>query len=402
MKKDITFLHRAAGIVLGLALSAVLLFTAFVRVLYNRDYYLTQDVRYGIINKTDLKNTDEYAKIYRGIINALKNKGLKGYSVQFIGDETEYCSLYVDEGAQETKKESQNYSFSFLPPEKFVHTVESIKGYTNPGSWFEVGVVLPTTVDYNVRVHFFVENIRVSAIIDGREVDAAGNVTVSEASGKSAEDFTENEVKQGRGGSLKIYIDRDIFDEPEKIEEIRVSFDMYSPDELNVRCQYKLFGGKTAEDSARTVGGDWAEAFTAEETGTLNALGKKISAVKTAVIIFAVAAVIFAVFVIVKDRKKSLLGMGIYVLAVAAAAFIAVNVFTRVMPTETLVNVFNAAADKGLFLPNIMTNEFMRDYLDGARRFFDFLCLIPLFAGYVMISISRRKKADPNEDYMYQ
>ena len=129
MKKDITFLHRAAGIVLGLALSAVLLFTAFVRVLYNRDYYLTQDVRYGIINKTDLKNTDEYAKIYRGIINALKNKGLKGYPVQFIGDETEYCSLYVDEGAQETKKESQNYSFSFLPPEKFVHTVESIKAH---------------------------------------------------------------------------------------------------------------------------------------------------------------------------------------------------------------------------------------------------------------------------------
>lgn len=402
MKKDITFMHRAAGIVLGLALSAVLLFTAFVRVLYNRDYYLTQDVRYGIINKTDLKNTDEYAKIYRGIINALKNKGLKGYPVQFIGDETEYCSLYVDEGAQETKKESQHYSFSFLPPEKFTHTVESIKGYTNPGSWFEVGVVLPTTVDYKVRVRFYVENIRVSAIIDGKEVNAAGNITVSEASGKSAEDFKEGEILQGRGGSLKIYIDRDIFEEPEKIEEIRVSFDMYSPDELNVRCQYKLFGGKTAEDSARTVGGDWAEAFTAEETGTLNALGKKISAVKTAVIIFAVAAVIFAVFVIVKDRKKSLPGIGIYVLAVAAAAFIAVNVFTRVMPTETLVNVFNAAADKGLFLPNIMTNEFMRDYLDGARRFFDFLCLIPLFAGYIMISISRRKKADPNEDYMYQ
>ena len=106
-------MHRVAGIALGLALSAVLLFTAFVRVLYNRDYYLTQDVRYGIINKTDLKNTDEYAKIYRGIINALKNKELKGYPVQFIGNVNEYCSLYIDEGTQETKMKVYTIRFRF-------------------------------------------------------------------------------------------------------------------------------------------------------------------------------------------------------------------------------------------------------------------------------------------------
>lgn len=395
-------MHRAAGIAIGLALSAVLIFTAFVRVLYNRDYYLTQDVRYGIINKTDLKNTDEYAKIYRGIINALKNKELKGYPVQFIGDANEYCSLYSDEGTQETKKESRNYSFEFVPEEKFAHTVESIKGYTNPGSWFEVGVVLPNTADFNVRVRYYVENIRVSAIIDGKEVAAEGNVTLSQASGKSAEDFEEGEVRQGRGGSLRIYINSDIFEEPEKIESIRVSFDMYSPDELNVRCQYKLFGGKTAMDSARTVGGDWTEAFSKEETEVLNALGKKISGIKTAVAVFSVICIAFGIFVIAKDRKKSLLGIGIYMIAVTVIALIAVNIITRVVPTETLVSLFNASGSKGLFLPNIMTNEFMRDYLDGTRRFFDFLCLIPLFAGYIMISIFRHKKTDPNEDYMYQ
>lgn len=400
--KKITFPHRAAGIIAGLALSAILLFTSFVRVLYNRDYYLTQDERYDIINQTQLKNTDEYAKIYRGMINALKGKKLSVYPVQFIGDESEYCTLYSDTGKIVTGQEAQRCEYTFETPEKFVHTIESIREYTNPGSWFEVAVSLPNTADNNVRVRYRVENISVTAVTDKGEIQASGNVTYTEAGGVSAKDFEEGEIRQGKGGALKIYIDYALFEKPETLKEIKVSFDISSQDGITVGTAFKLFGGKTAEDCARTVGGDWADAFTKEETEKLNSAGKVITTAGTFVTVFAVVAFAFCIYVIIKDKRKSLYGIGVYICVVAVFVLVCVNIVTRVLPTEVVTDILTSETNGGLFLPNIVTDNFVRDYYDGTRRFFDFLTLIPLFLGYALISLSKKKKDEPDGEYLYQ
>lgn len=401
-KRNMTSLHRTAGIIAGLALSAVILFTSFVRVLYNRDYYLTQDVRYGIINQTQLKNTDEYAKIYRGMINALKGQQLNVYPVQFVGDETEYCSLYSDTGKIVTAKESQYCEYTFSVPEKFVHTVESIRDYTNSGSWFEIAVALPNTADYNARVRYAVENISVTAVLENGEKSASGNVTYTEAGGVSAEDFSGGEIQQGKGGAIKIYIDYELFKKPEIIKEIKVSFDISSKDGITVGTAFKIFGGKTAEDCARTVGGDWADAFTKEETEKLNSAGKAIKTVGICITVFAVLALAFCIYVIVKEKRKCLYGIGVYICVVAVLVLIAVNVVTRVLPTEVFTGYLTSDTNGGLFLPHIITDNFARDYYDGVRRFFDFLTLIPLFTGYAIISLSKKKKDEPDGEYLYQ
>lgn len=239
-------------------------------------------------------------------------------------------------------------------------------------------------------------------MLENGEKSASGNVTYTEAGGVSAEDFSGGEIQQGKGGAIKIYIDYELFKKPEIIKEIKVSFDISSKDGITVGTAFKIFGGKTAEDCARTVGGDWADAFTKEETEKLNSAGKAIKTVGICITVFAVLALAFCIYVIVKEKRKCLYGIGVYICVVAVLVLIAVNVVTRVLPTEVFTGYLTSDTNGGLFLPHIITDNFARDYYDGVRRFFDFLTLIPLFTGYAIISLSKKKKDEPDGEYLYQ
>ena len=156
----------------------------------------------------------------------------------------------------------------------------------------------------------------------------------------------------------------------------------------------------TNEQVAKKVGYE-ENIVTFEERNALYNMGLINIWQKIVAITFFALTVIFAVFVFIKEKRISLLGIGFYAFITAIVITVIINVVAYFVSGDWGFSfVINLPQNSTTDI--ILSKQFMADFKAGSIRYFDFTMLLPLFISYFLTKLSKSNKKDENEDYLYQ
>ena len=100
-----------------------------------------------------------------------------------------------------------------------------------------------------------------------------------------------------------------------------------------------------------------------------------------------------------KRGRLALLGIGWYSVFASVLTAALLNIFLAWFSTQTSLL---SPLSGGFWLRVVFSPQTQSDLLTGIQWFYDFLMLIPLGVGTVLIKSSVKKTDDPDEDYLYQ
>ncbi len=164
-----------------------------------------------------------------------------------------------------------------------------------------------------------------------------------------------------------------------------------------------VFSGKKAENDTVLLSNANVKSmmlYSYDEVEMLNKISKTFKMAYLAYVPTVLAAALVVVTAL-REKRSSLKGIGIYMIVFGVIGVVAVNILSFTVSPSSLVGYFTAA-HQGSLIKKVFTENFFTDYLVGTRRFYDFLSLIPIGIGYLLIKFSKKKNYTPDGEYMYQ
>ena len=402
MKKKLTFLSRLSGIVLGVALTFFMAVFAMKSVFTNNDFWLKQNDRYKHQETLSLVSSDDYAVLYENYILAYKEGKNESFTVTKKGDPQNFTDTFKKLGSVHPSTSEIEVEKSVSVDGKFLETLKQIEEAKYQKIDFANKTYYEFSCPYATN-NFSGVNIK--------------DLKITDASGMNVE-FTLKSVSVLKDGSIKTekvdVSDGNILFKPQSkttvlrayiasgnVEKTNVSFKVSGVDgSVAVNLLYSYEDSLTKEGVASLIGPE-EDIVSAEEKLQLSSAGIICARLKAASFVLVAAAVLFAGFVIKTEKRESLLGIGFYTFLTALILIVAIDLLVYFVPSEWGFNlVFDFYENSTSAI--LIGNGFMRDFAEGAARFFSFINLATVFIGYVLTKISKPNKTDPNEDYLYQ
>ncbi len=399
-KKKVLKGVRTVGTVIGVIFAFCMLVISVTSVSTNKDFWMKQNDRYNLRDKLCLVSNDGYRALYNGYISMLEGKDADVYAVK-KGDPDDYSSTYIASGIAPAA-DGIFWEFTASFDEKFFNTVtelEKAKGNS--------------TLDLNDKMCLQIvcteasknfEGIKLSDIAitdkDGDPYSLRYEImTVNSDNSVKRESVSfENEyefIPKSTSTKLRVYIQ-----EGTDFSEINVKLFAASIGEhANIELLMTYTDDFTPEEVAERIGPK-EQLLTLEEREQVLNAGAFNKALEILAIILAVIAIVVFVMGVKKYEKDGLLGIGFYTVVSAIVFCLIVNALLWVLPENMAFSQFFDFKE-GSTSAIVLSESFGKDISQGIVRFFDFLMIFPLLAGYLLTKIGQPKK-DENEDYMYQ
>ncbi len=399
-KSNFTKRQRLSGILLGLGLTVLMFSLSMSAVILNGDFWLKQNDKYHHTETFELVSNDDYNSLYHNYIELLKNNQSpdKEFTVTIQSEPSEFVNTFI-----ELEKEQNN-------PTKITKSVTLNSEYLETIS--RLSESKGESLKDCVRFQFGLKPINE----DGKPVDTVlkvSDIVLTDSDGNTYE-YVLRKFYYNKSGAL---IGQDIED-PQNIEfntanylgivvlgQVKENLTI----DLNLSCDVSeyfiesTFTYKemlTNEQVAKKVGHE-ENIVTIEERNALYNMGLINIRQKIVAITFFVITVIFAIFVFIKEKRISLLGIGFYAFITAIVITVIVNIVVNFVPGDWgFAFVINLPQNSTTDI--ILSKQFMADFKAGSIRYFDFTMLLPLFISYFLTKLSKSNKKDENEDYLYQ
>ena len=403
-KRKVNGQSRLTGILIGVILTFCVLTLAVSSVITNNDFWMKQNDRYGLKDKLELVSNDGFRTVYYGYINLINGKDEQVFAT-VQGEPEDYAPTFTEKEIT-VNGENGQYQLDAELDGKFIYTVKELEKSKD------------AFIPEGDGTDFLNKKMCVEIIVPGADKAFEGisisDITVKDNTGKVLQlDYCTVTVE--KDGSV---IEKDM-DEQEAVEFVpksaSTSFRAYISDGDDLSKLYLTFSSSavkdecvvsvkltytdalTADEVAKRVGPRVQMLFDDEKAQVL-AFGSMLKTCKIAsVIAFALAVVLF-VYACVRNKRNGLWGVGVYIIIASAVLMVIINLIANFMPENAAIFNFAAGSTSSV----IISKDFIKDFTVGGARFFDFLMIAPLFIGYVLIKISKNKKDDPNEDYLYQ
>lgn len=400
MKRKVTSLSRFAGIFLGITLAFCMAVFALTSVIVNEDFWLKQNDKYNHQETLNLVSSDDYSVLYHNYIEMLKGNK-KDFTVTEKGKPQDYEKTFTEMGSIFSGKNPSSFKNSVTLSDKYFETVKALtkEKYLNE----------------NLDNRVFIEFSCPFANADFEGVNLS-NLKISDSENKELE-FSLKKISVLKDGSIKsenVENTENILFSPKSkstklraylnkgdVKDITVEFSMASlSGSAGVKVMYSYEETLTNDAVAQKIGPE-VNLVTEEEKVQLLRASKINNVLKIIAGVLFVISVILCIYTVKKETRISLFGIGLYTVIISVILLVLINLLSIYVPSEWGFNqVFNFSENSASSL--LMGQGFKNDFAKGAVRFFDFTMIAPIFIGYLLTKISKKKHYDPNEDYLYQ
>ncbi len=400
MKRKISKLSRISGIILGIALTFLMCVVAITSVITNEDFWLKQNDRYNHQETLSLVSSDDYSNIYHSYIAMFEGKEQK-FTVTKKGDPKDFTDTFKNLGSVHPSTQKVHFEKNIALDEKFLETVEKIENFKYSKVDFDDKFYIEFSCPFanNEFAGINIENIKVTDD-SGKEFILTYKIVAVQKDGSViyGDVITKETVffkPQSKSTLLRAYI------KGADVKNINVAFDVSSVEgSAGINLKFSYEDALTKEGVADRIGPE-VDIITENETSQLIFWGKTNNLLKIIAGVVLVLALITVIYTLKKQKRGSLYGIGVYTLIVSILALLIVNVLVYIVPSSWGFDLIFDFSENSLS-SIIMGENFMKDFAFGTVRFFDFIMILNIFIGYVLIKISTKKHYDPNEDYLYQ
>ena len=399
-KIKISKLQRISGILLGLGLTVLLFSLAMSAVILNGDFWLKQNDRYHHTENFKFVSNDDYNSLYHNYIELLKNKQVpdKEFTVTIQSEPNEFVNTFIElekdqnspiritkdvslksEYLETVSRLSQAKGESLKDCVRFQFGIKQVGENEKPvDAILKVSDIVVTdnngnTYEYVLRKFFYNKN----GVLIGQDIEDPQNIEFNTSNYLGVVvlgEFAEN---------LKI--------------DLNLSCDIT---EYFVESTFTYKEMLTNEQVAKKVGYE-ENIVTFEERNALYNMGLINIWQKIVAVTFFVLTVAFAVYVFVKEKRISLLGVGFYSFITVIIITVIINIIAYFVPSDWGFSlVINLPPQSTTDI--VLSKQFMVDFAKGSIRYFNFTVIFPLFASYILTKLSSSNKKDENEDYLYQ
>ncbi len=429
MKVKSTAMQKIFGFLIGLLMVYAAFFSAFSSMLYSPSFYLKQDARYHITQTAELRNADEYRKIYDTVMNALKSGTDEAKTAVVVkkGYAEDFSDTVVSVGSFTLTKEWHLFSADFTLSRKYFETLNKLYdcGYDEART-FSVKFFSGAA-----ETAFMLDDF--TLVQDGEEALLASSDAESEELPGwrvfSRGDGRVEKVQEGANNSVgAVLFTPDstesilAFAPGEKVSALaaqgeqvhcRISFFARLPLEAeaeNTEVTVQFASGKesTAASAAEIVGGEHRPMFGANELARLEKGYRLLLAGNILRWTALGVSLALVIIILVKDHRKGLRGVGAVCLLTVLLLLILLDGTVMICMSRTaelqqsLYGVLGAAPMDGEFLPLVMGSNYINDFIKGFLSFFTFIMCIPVAASLLLLRLSVVKDDFTNDDYMYQ
>jgi len=433
LKVKSTAMQKLFGVLIGLLMAYATFFSAFSSMLYSPSFYLKQDSRYQITERAELKNADEYRKIYTAVIDALKHGTEEAQKAVVVkkGYAEDFSDTVFSLGSFTLTKEWQQFSSEVTLDEKYFETLNKLYdyGYDEAYTLFVkfLNAAAEETASYLLD-DFTVERIDgqgalLLAASDAEEETLTGWRVFSRGDGNVTK---AGEGRNGSSGAVLFAPDSAqsvlAFASGESLKELvaeggtvrcRVSFFACLPQEAEaesaeIAVQFASGKESTAVSAAEEVGGEHRPMFGLHELARLEK-GHRLLFIGNILRWTALGlALALVILILVKDRRPGLRGVGIASLVTVLILFLLLDGFVLVCMSrsaqvqQALYGLLGSAPMDGEFLPFVLGANYANDFIKGFLSFFSFIMCIPVAASFLLLRLSAKRDDFANDDYMYQ
>lgn len=432
MKKS-TAMQKVFGVLIGLLMVYATFFSAFSSMLYSPSFYLKQDSRYKITETAELKNADEYRKIYSTVTAVLQKgpKAAEGAEVVKRGYAEDFSDTVLSAGNFTLTKEWQPFSAEITLSRKYFETINGLYacGYDEARTF---GLKLFHALAEE-NAPFLVDDLALERIeAGGQTLLAFSDAEAEEMEGWrvfSRGDGLVEKAAEGAEGSVSAVLftpyasksalafaaGDELCELCQKEEEItcRVAFFARLPEDAeaeSAEITLQLASAKelTAAEAAGEIGGEHVPMFGANELARLRK-GYALLLVGNLLRWVALAAA-FTLFLVIllKDRRPGLRGVGLASLFTVLVLFVLLDGLVLVCMSRSaqvqqgLYGLLGSAPMDGAFLPLILGGNYANDFIKGFLSFFSFIMCIPVVVSFFLFRLSVVRDDFTNDDYMYQ
>ena len=160
-----------------------------------------------------------------------------------------------------------------------------------------------------------------------------------------------------------------------------------------------LFAREAPALSRRVVQAKGEALWNDGEEAFLRRTGTVFTCAKWVIAALFVPLIVWLILCLKRRGRIALAGVGWYAVFASVLTAALLNILFVLLAAQTdLLPPLSG----GLWLRVVFSPQTQKDFLTGTQWFFDFLMLIPLGIGTLLIKLSAKKDNDPNEDYLYQ